>query len=260
MINFSFYIFRFFLLSAVLLASFSIKAAQLNVASDIWCPYICEDPNNPGYIVELVNQIYAENNVTTRFETIPLARAINLAQKNQINLVLGLTKAHLKSNSLQNFSLSVGSFSNDLYVKKGNNWRFTSPKNLIDYLKKGNKVGIIRGYVYGEFFDLLFASNPEYFHVAHGDSPLLSNLEMLNMGRISILLDTKNTILHEASPHIKPNLVYAGTEGENVPLYIGFSPNTPSEYTDMLNNGIVSFRQTKRLNQLLNKYGIEDWK
>lgn len=249
----------YFCFYLLLLAGSSVNAKQLIMASDVWCPYICEHTENPGYIVELVQAVFKIHNVDVGLQIIPLARAIKLTKDNNVDMISGFTEEHVETYKLARNQLSVGSFANDFFVYRKNQWRYTSEQKLAEYLTKRNKIGIIKGYVYGTYIDQLIIAKPNSFFVAHGDSPLNQNIQMLIHGRINILLDTRNTVLYEARKNAVEGLVYAGSHGENVLLYIGLSPNFLAEHKKILNDGITEFRNNGKLDLILKKYGITDW-
>jgi polar amino acid transport system substrate-binding protein len=237
----------------------SIASEKLVVASDIWCPYICDDKQSPGYIVELVRDVLQQNNIDFKFESLPLARAMQFAASNQVDMVLGLTNKHITEHKLAKSSLSVGQVSLDYFVATDNPWRYASHQELIKYLGKDKKIGIVKGYSYGDFFNALIKSKPELFYVSHGNSPLEINLNLLNLGRIDILIGNNNTVSYNAGPESRLNLVHAGNDDEIGLIYVGFAPYIKPAIIQMLDQGIVDYRKSGKLKILLDKYGITDW-
>jgi len=244
---------------AALFSTSKSNAEHLNVASDIWCPYICESNNAPGYLVELTKAIYLQHNITLKLAPMPYARALDLAQKNKIDIVLGVTHEELSNYKLLRSRLTIGQFSNDFFVYGNNKWRYTSNNGLLQYLAQGNKVAIIKGYTYGDYLDMLIKARPEYFHIAYGDTPLETNLEMLAMGRVKLVVEARASVMSSAPPTIKSKLVYAGTEGQPISLHVGFAPQTQQKYLTLLDQGIENYRASGQLATLLAKYGITDW-
>jgi polar amino acid transport system substrate-binding protein len=237
----------------------SWASVRLVVASDTWCPYICDDQQSPGYIVEIVRDIFHQNNISLKFESLPLARALQFVASNQTDIVLGLTEEQIIEHKLGKSQLSVGRPTLDYFVINGNPWRYTSNTELIKHLGDDKKIGIIKGYSYGEFFNNLIASRPHSFYVSHGNTPLDTNLNLLNAGRIDILIDNKYTVLFSAQPERRQNLVHAGTEGETGDIYVGFAPLLSTDYINMLDQGIIEYRKSGKLKVLLDKYNITDW-
>lgn len=236
-----------------------VGAEKLIVASDVWCPYICADENKPGYMVELIQEIFSKKGFKLDLQIIPLTRALTLSQKNKIDMVLGLTQEHIDTYQIERNQISIGDYSNDFFVSNTNDWRYTTDQALEDYLNNNHTIGIIKGYVYGDFIDQLISQEPEHFIFAHGDSPIFRNIQMLKRNRIQILLDTKNTVLFEAKKNFQNDLVYAGTQGDRVLLYVGFSPSFSTDKKILLDQGIIEYRQSGELATLLKKYGIYDW-
>jgi len=250
---------KFIFLMTLLSCCFQPNAKEISTASDIWCPYICQDSQQPGYIVEMINEILQAKKLNTKNETMPLARAIKYLQNGDIDIVLGLTQQHIDHHHLISSNLAVGNSTNDFFVNKKNSWRFSTIEQLEIYAKTGHKIGIIKGYFYGTELNELIAKQPDLFSYAHGDSPLQQLLSRLKSGRINILLDSKNTVLHEIKKLNTAGITYAGTQGMESKLYIALSKAIEPELLALIDQGISDYRQSGKLDKLLAKYGINDW-
>ncbi|SEL55349.1 polar amino acid transport system substrate-binding protein [Colwellia chukchiensis] len=117
-------------------------ANQISIASDIWCPYICTDSQQPGYVVEMINAILIDNELSPLNQTMPLARAIKYLQQNNIDLVLGLTKQHIDYYQLVSSKLSVGITNNDFLLPKVILGVLVLLNNLPNTLKTAIKSGL----------------------------------------------------------------------------------------------------------------------
>lgn len=248
-----------------------VQAKVLVVASDEWCPYICDDTHLPGFLVEIVTEIAASNGVTVKFALTPLARALDLSQKGEVDILLGLTLQHINDFKLQKSHLSFGGLYNDFYVRASDPWRFKSISDLATALKNNAILGTINGYEYGDIIGNLLKDNAAHIFSASGNSPLQRQLKMLRLGRLDILLDSRFTVQYQLSklankPSLtktpttaKPSIIYAGTEGDFTPLYLGFSPLLSKEQVQLFDDGLMSLRENGRLNKILTKYGVIDW-
>jgi len=243
-----------------LLCSYKLSyAKELTIASDIWCPYICQDAKKPGYIVEMLNDILHQKEFTTKNQTMPLARAIKLLSNGDVDIVLGLTQQHIDQYALIRSNIAVGSFANDFFVNRKNPWRFTTVAALENYVSEEYKIGIIKGYQYGEKINNLITRQPKYFSYSHGDSPLYQNIKRLKSERIAILLDSKNTVLNEVMRSNTTELIYAGRQGTPILLYIALSKPINKQLLQMIDQGIIEYRRSGKLDSLLSNYGIGDW-
>lgn len=248
-----------------------VQAKVLVVASDEWCPYICDDTHLPGFLVEIVMEIAASNGVKVKFALTPLARALDLTQKGKVDILLGLTSQHINDFTLQKSRLSFGGLYNDFYVRDSNPWRFQSIADLAAALKSNAILGTINGYEYGDNIGSLLKNNTAHIFSASGNSPLQKQLKMLRLGRLDILLDSRFTVQYQlstlgnkssqlkASGTSDPTIIYAGTEGDFTPLFLGFSPLLSKEQVKLFDNGLIQLRENGRLNKILAKYGVKDW-
>lgn len=248
-----------------------VQAKVLVVASDEWCPYVCDNANLPGFLVEIVTEIAAKNSLKVKFALTPLARALDLTEKGKIDIVLGLTPQHVSDFQLQKSHLSFGGLYNDFYVRATDPWRFQSITDLEGALKNNAVLGTINGYEYGEKIQNLLKDNAAHVFSASGNSPLQKQLRMLRLGRLDILLDSRFTVQYQLSKlsqktsQLKtsttsdPTIVYAGTEGIFIPLFLGFSPLLSKEYIQIFDYGLSNLRENGQLNRILAKYGVRDW-
>ena len=242
--------------------SIAIKPAQaktLTVVSDEWCPYICDDRVLPGFLVEIVNEIARDNDLKVKFTLMPLARALNLAKKGRVDILLALTSQHIAELQLQQSQLSFGGLYNDFYVRAINPWRFQSIAHLSASLKDNVILGTINGYHYGEQLNQLLKSNTDHVFPASGNSPLEKQLKMLQMGRLDILLDSRLTVQYQLSKLPKSSIIYAGSQGEFTPLFLGFSSLLSKEKVLLFDNGLMTLRQSGKLDDILAKYALTDW-
>lgn len=248
-----------------------VQAKVLVVASDEWCPYICDNTHLPGFLVEIVTEIAASNGVKVKFALTPLARALDLTQKGKIDILLGLTAQHISDFQLQKTHLSFGGLYNDFYVRDNDPWRFNGIVDLEVTLRNNAILGTINGYEYGDNIGNLLKNNAAHIFSASGNSPLQKQLKMLRLGRLDILLDSRFTVQYQLSKLVNKSsklktsstpssaIIYAGTEGDFTPLFLGFSPLLSKEQVQLFDDGLMNLRENGRLNKILAKYGVIDW-
>lgn len=246
------------LLSLSLFVS-SVQAKTLVIASDVWCPYICDDPAFPGYVVEVMNEIASNNNLKVQLSIIPLARALDLAHKDKVDILLAITSLSITNAKLQQSHASFGGVYNDFYINSELDWHFKGIKDLDEQLKNNISLGMINGYEYGEQIAQLQKNNPDNVFSASGNSPLKKQLRMLQMGRLDILLDSRVTVQYQLSKLPDNTITYAGTQGDFTPLFLGFSPSANKELIQTFDQGLLVLRQNGKLEQILAKYSISDW-
>ncbi|WP_167496058.1 MULTISPECIES: ABC transporter substrate-binding protein [Shewanella] len=235
----------------VLLSIFSIQAhaTPIRIASDIWCPYICE--NQTGYVVELTRRAFEIQGQSVEFQTIPYKRALVELQKNNIDAVLALTPHTITENQLINADVIVGYKSTDFYTLVGSNETF----GKITDLNQSQQIAVVSGYSYGVELDAWFnAHTNTYF--ATGRDPLAMNIIRLVKGRHSVIVGNKNVIEYTTSQlNLSQQLRYAGTMGKQVPLYVGFNQqNKAGSIT--FTNGINMLKANGEYQKIISKYKV----
>jgi len=237
----------------------SVHAKTLVIASDVWCPYICDEHALPGFVVEIMNEIAKKNDLKLELAIIPLARALDLAHKNKVDILLALPSQSIANAKLQKSHASFGGLYNDFYISSELDWHFKGMDDLEAQLNNNIILGTVNGYEYGDKIAKLLRNNPDNVFSASGNSPLNKQLRMLQLGRLDILLDSRFTVQYHLSKLPNNTIVYAGTQGDLIPLFLGFSPSFSKELIQIFDQGQEELRQNGRLEQILEKYGITDW-
>ncbi|WP_228768504.1 substrate-binding periplasmic protein [Shewanella sp. TC10] len=230
--------------------SSSVSAKPLLIASDIWCPYVCE--NQTGYVTELTQRAFAEMDQPVHFLAVPFNRALKEVQQGNIDAILAVTPTHVAQYGLLTDEIIIGYASKDFFTAKGLPWKFNQLEDLDSV-----QVGIIRSYDYGEQLNNKIAySNRFYF--ASGNQPLSMNIQRLIKGRFQVILGNKVVIQNTAEKlNLADQIRYAGSFGKPLPLYVGFNSNN-TQVAKMFASGLQKLKHTGEFQQILDKYNIEE--
>ena len=221
----------------------------MRIASDIWCPYICD--NETGYVVELTKRAFNSQGYEVDFVTFPYKRALVEVQKNNVDAVLAVTGKAMKDYDLVSGDIIVGYNSNDFFTATDSDKRFYH----LDDLAKVNQIAVITGYHYGKELNQWLRKNPNTFY-ASGDTPLADNIVRLVKRRHSAILDNRSVIEHTASLlNLKNDIRYAGTMGEPDPLFIGFNQHKKA-IVSVFVRGIEQLKISGEYQAILDKYNI----
>lgn len=247
------------LLAGTALAALPARADVITLRADEWCPYNCaEDSDKPGYGIELAKEIFAKAGHTVEYKTMAWARALEEGRKGSIVAVIGADKTEASDFVFPNQPVAV--IDNTFVVKKGNAWKYAGPASL-----EKLKLGAIQGYSYvGEVGTYMTANakNAARVDMVGGDNALEMNLKKLAAGRVDATVDAKPVLAYKL---LKLNLAdkveFAGSVDPSE-IYIAFSPANPKskDYAAILEKGIADLRASGRLKQILDGYGVTDWK
>ncbi|MCL1046415.1 transporter substrate-binding domain-containing protein [Shewanella electrodiphila] len=229
--------------------STSLSAKPLLIASDIWCPYVCEA--RTGYVTELTQRAFAEMDQPVHFIAVPFNRALKEVQQANVDAILAVTPDHVAQYDLLTDDLIIGYASKDFYTTNSFAWQFNQIEDLDTV-----QVGIIRGYDYGERLNAKIA-NSNRFYIASGNQPLTMNLKRLIKGRFHVMIGNKIVIEQTAKKiNLDDQIRYAGSFGEPIPLYVGFNQGN-TKAAKMFADGLKKLKQTGEFQQILDKYNIE---
>lgn len=247
------------LLAGTALAAPAARADVITLRADEWCPYNCaEDSDKPGYGVEVAKEVFSKAGHTLEYKTMAWARALEECRKGTISAVIGAAKKDAPDLVFPNEVMAVAD--NSFIVKKGNAWKYAGPASL-----EKIKLGAIQGYSYdGEVGDYVTANakNAARVDMVGGDNALEMNLKKLVAGRVDATVDARPVLAYKL---MKLNLLdkvdFVGSVDPSQ-TFVAFAPGNPKskEYAAILDKGIAEMRASGRLKQILDRYGVADWK
>lgn len=250
----------FAVLAAGFVSAASVAHADtITLRADEWCPYNCAaDSDKPGYGVEIAKEIFTKAGHTLDYKTLAWARALDECRKGTVAAVIGTSKNESPDFVFPAEHILVSD--NTFVVKKGNAWRYAGNASL-----EKLKVGVIQGYAYdgevGKYIETN-AKDKAKMDVIGGDNALEQNLKKLVAGRIDATVDAKAVVSYKILQMGLGDKVELAGSVDPSQNYIAFSPAHPKakEYAAILDKGIAEMRASGRLKQILDRYGVSDWK
>jgi polar amino acid transport system substrate-binding protein len=243
---------------------YSASADTISLRADIWPPYnATPGTDKPGYIVEVATEIWNSQGHQVDYSTIPWERAISEARSGNIDCILGALPDEVPDFVFH--SLSLGLDQSTFYTRSGNSWTYHSPTQLNDI-----RLGVIGGYSYDQgavdehiAMAISEGSPGSRVQLMKGDNALEKNLQKLLSGRIDAIVGSATVVNYTvATLGMEGAVRPAGNIGVADKLYIACSPATPDKsgtYTRQLDEGIQRLRESGRLAEILQRYGLEDW-
>ena len=234
--------------TALVFCCFTLSAKTLHVASDVWCPYICD--TQPGYLVEIVQRAFETQGSRVVFIPMPFKRALKEAKAGNIDAVLAITATVATANQLLIDDTEVGYYSNDFFVVKNNSWTYHQLSDL-----NQQSIAAIKGYDYGTVLGPYLYQHKALF-LASGEDPLSMNIIRLIKGRHKVIVDNKNVIEYTAKQlGLSDKIQFAGSMPDKQPLYIGFNAQQEAALAQFT-LGVSALKQSGEYQQILDKYQI----
>lgn len=232
-------------------------AATITVRTDPWPPYTDEPGDKPGYMTEVVEAIFTARGHTVDYQIMPWSRALDAVQKGTYDAVFGTDRDESPDFVFPEQALGVNQ--NGFYVKKGNSWKYTGGDSF-----KEVRVGVIDGYGYFPELDSYLESyKGKKLFVATGDDALPKLLKMLKAGRVDAVIDNMNVMAVTLEENnLADDIVLAGSVDDVGPLYMAFTPakDSSKDYSKMFDDGLAELRSSGKLQEILSRYGLKDWK
>ncbi len=229
--------------------------AKITLAKAEWCPYTCENSQQPGIIHEYVGWILEQHGIQMNAIALPWARALRLASIGQEVHGL-LTAVFLEAPNLLLTNVPTAHFQNCFVARKGEDWKYVDPVSL-QTMPKG--LGVIKDYAYGEPLDGFISNNKAgaKIQTVTGVDGADVLLHMLIRKRLKLLIEEH----HVVSWHLK----YHAEEKELVefrgclakqPFYLAINPSFSwsAELIVKLNKAFADPENQKFLKDLEAKY------
>lgn len=244
----------------LLIPALNVIAAEITLVADEWPPFNGSPGSEyEGYMVDVAREVFAKKGITVKYRVLPWNRSLRGTEIGKYNGAIGASKTDAEGFIFPEEELARNRLA--FYVKKGSQWKFNGLKSI-----KTISLGVIDGYDYRIWLNRYIEQNrqnPAKVQVLVGDSPLAQNLKKLLAGRIDVVVDT-DAAIRSAAKHLNvlEQIEVAGYGDEPAFCYIAFSPvlDNSSHYAKILSDGIVEMRKSGRLIEILDKYGLHDWK
>lgn len=244
-------------LAATLMDPAQASADTIELRSDTWCPYVCDNKAAPGYMVEAFIRIFEKHGHKVNFEIVNWARAVNETRQNKAHVIVGAMV-----NDSPDFIFpekSFGTGDDFFYVPHDSTWSYTGEASL-----KGKKVGVINGYAYGGLVDDIIRKRKDVFISISGERPLDQLFRMIDSKRLDAFIENDAVFRYTLrEKKLNPNDYKRVSENvaDDPRLWAAFSPKNKKSvaYGKIFSKGIVELRQSGELAKILAKYGLTDW-
>lgn len=237
----------------------TVVADEINLSSDLWCPYACDPASGkPGFMVEIAKEVFIPLGHTVNYKLINWARAISDTREGKFT---GLVGASITDAPDFIFPKNqIGQSQNYFWINKNDLWVYKDPKSL-----KGKKIGVINSYSYGDEVDLEVKNKNPGYVVISGDDALMKMIRMTKGKRLGGFVENPNVLNYQLmnQPEFNNQFVKSSANiTKDTQLFIAFSPANinAKKYSETLSAGIETLRQNGKLKTILMKYGLKDWK
>lgn len=189
----------------------------IKIAAIDWCPQLCIDTLNPGYVNEIIRSIYPSNLYKLEVDYFPWSRAIKLVEQGKYDALLSPAKA--EAPNLKYPLNAIGTQQMCFFTLKSKQWSFDGSLSL-----NGMSIGVPRDASIEELNEFM-ARNIENFQVQTYLSRYVEqNSFKLIKGRLDTFLSTKQTTMYELKRLGLSNKIKEAGCVSKANIYVAFTP------------------------------------
>jgi len=241
-------------------SSLAQKTAQTTLKEVIhidaidWCPQICLDSNQPGYVIELVNKVFENTQYRLNIRIFPWSRAIRNVSTGKADALLSPAKS--EAPNLLYPEQPVGYQQMCFFTLFKSNWSYdgiSSLKGLQIGIAKDTSTEVLNNYVKDHSWQFQFQPYHERY--------VAQNIAKLEKNRIDSFLFTKNSTLYAIHQLHKQKYIKLAGCLSKAPIYMAFTPiaNKQEKISIMMSvfdSNLAALKKTQYIKKLIASYHL----
>lgn len=233
-----------------------VKAEEktlLNIAAIDWCPQICPNSvNKPGYLVEIVYNLFADSPYQIDIKTYPWSRAISLVRFGKADALLSPSKEEAPDFFYHQVPLS---YQVHCFFKRADDaWSYHNEDQLLT-----KNVVIYQDHSYGQILKKYLAADKSgMFVLPYSDGYIQQAIELVRAKRADTFLFTVNSVTN----HLLKNNISDIKRDQCIKkdqLWLALSPTDVTKNEKVahhIDSRLKDFIKTKSYKAILKKYHI----
>ncbi|MDE1465013.1 substrate-binding periplasmic protein [Spartinivicinus poritis] len=223
---------------------------KITGAGDPWPPFLSPDLPGQGVALEIVTEAFKREGYELDMNFVPWARAIDGVKKASYDVLVGTWWTEERTKFLH-YSDSYLENRIKFIKRKGDDFEFNGLASL-----DGKKVGIIRGYGYGdEFLNAANFTRPE-------TSDLIKNLKKLVAKRIDITLEDEivaKALIADKEPKLIEQIEFTNNALSINKLHVssGLKNKKHKAIIDAFNKGLKAIKEDGTFDKILQKHKLK---
>ncbi len=244
----------------MLLASTSVTAKVYTVGVERLCPYSCDDPAKPGYIIEILEAFLKKQGDELKVTYLPFIRLTEFIKLGKINLTV-LPQYEVRFDSeLRPLGPALGISYVGIVSLEKEKGPFISVSDLVAFKtvvpKRGQEYTKIKSYFRANKKEMLLLE-------ITGDDSVDRQLKMLQLHRADLAVGDYDILkYHIAEKKLQKELRLSATSiGGFHPINLVSTQSfeNQAEFERAFTQFLAEMRSSNELSELLAKYNLNDW-
>ena len=247
------------LLTLLLLNSF-LKAENITLVADEWCPYNCSAKNeDKGYLIELAKEVFQSKGYTVEYIIAPSwEKAIKDVREGRFNGALGSFKTDTPDFIFPTESLGVSNMV--MVTRKNFNWKYKDVSSFENIILSHDLGVTLNNKEIDNYIEKYKNDNTKVKNIS-GNKSINYDIKRLKYKRIDLFFEDEYVLKYYSDINTNNSRIKIAEVASKTDVYISFSPKLKSskKYAKILSDGIIELRKNGKLQIILNKYGLKDW-
>lgn len=252
------------------------KADTLLMIAGDFCPYACDpdkEDGKSGFTYDILTEIFEPHGHSIKIQLTPWERAFTLYNQQPAHIagIIGVNKElPLDPKKTVYPDEEICQYTHAFYAKKGahktNGWSYQT-LDSIDYLK----LGAVKGYSYCSAHMTKYVAQAPANKVdaLSGRNVVRRNFNKLLNGRFDVWLGNIPMVDYflykqRKNPNSKAHQVYKADnlvcDGLVNAYPVFYDTPKGREYAQIFNDGMIKLRESGKLDEILARYGMTDWR
>jgi len=232
------------------------KKTTITIAAIDWCPQICYQDSNNGYIVDLVEEVFKGTQYQLDIQIYPWSRAIKLVRSGKVDALLSPAKA--EAPQLLFPTTEVGKQQMCFFTSKDSDWNFSSIESLKDKV-----IGIAADTSIEELNNYIKLNPQQFQYQPYHERYIIQSAHKLDKERMDAFLFTKNSTIYELKKFNEWHKYRLAGCVSQAKVYMAFSPvivegKDTSSMLNTFEEQMKKLSETSFISDLMIKYGLSD--
>ncbi len=240
-------------------ASEAKKLPKIILASDEWCPNVCDlASNKPGLMVEVVREVFKSQGVAVEIKIINWARAIEETRAGRYDGIIGASKKDATDFIYPKSHQGV--LKNYVFAPKSSTWKFDGEKSMA-----GKTLGVNNSYSYGPTVDEFFEKKKPFRKIDSGNNAHSSEMSLTESKRIDGFIEDESVLTMNLAKTKRPVDTFKPVSAminDDPHLFVTFGPTNKNAQAliQVVDAGMEAIKKSGKFSELCKKYGVSEWK
>jgi polar amino acid transport system substrate-binding protein len=228
-------------------------------APAFWCPFSCTADTRPeGFTIDILRAVYEPLGIRIRLVNENYARALQDVRNGHYGATPSTYKEEAPGFVFPKLPISRNQYCFYAAADSNSNnkpWSYNGNSASL----RGHRIGIVKGYSYGNDLDHAIEHQLAQFDVSVGEDITYRMAQMVMSGRLDSFIEDVNLVQYILATHADLKLRNAGCAPARF-AYLALSPAIAKSaaYAHAFDEGIKRLRASGQLEKIMGYYGLHD--